>query len=222
VEGRRAREALVQDAGQRVAVGTRVDGFAADLFRSEIVERADHLPGVRRGAAELLGDPEVGQVDVAVLIEQDVRRLDVAVDETAAVRGVERARDLGENRDRTIGRELGLAFEHGLQVTPLDVAHGEVELPIVFARLVDRDHVRVVERGRHTRLLQEALAESLVPGELGSDQLERDRALEREIGRSVNDAHAAPPDDGFHAVAREDSPRFHHARHATLPVSDHP
>ena len=34
------------------------------------------------------------------------------------------------------------------QVGALDVAHRDVELALVLARVVDRDHVRVVDRGR--------------------------------------------------------------------------
>ena len=83
-----------------------VDRLAADLLGREVVERADHLAGVGRRAAELLGDAEVGQVRVVVLVEQDVGRLHVAVHEPAPVRGVEGAGDLGQDRERPLGREL--------------------------------------------------------------------------------------------------------------------
>ena len=61
----------------------------------------------------------------------------------------------------------------------------------------------MVERRGEPRLAQEALAEALVLGELGRDQLERDRPLEREVGRAVDDAHAAAADHLLDAVARE-------------------
>ena len=53
----------------------------------------------------VLGQPEVGQVGVllALVRDQHVRRLDVAVDEPAAVRGVERGRDLPDDPHRALG-----------------------------------------------------------------------------------------------------------------------
>ncbi len=68
----------------------------------------------------------------------------------------------------------------------LDEAHGQVELAVVLAGLVDRDHVRVVERGGETRLAQEARPEALVLGELRGDQLQRHRPLQRQVGGPVD------------------------------------
>ncbi len=108
-----------------------------------------------------------------LLVEEDVRRLHVPVHEAPPVGGVERTRHLGQDRQRPLGRERALALENALQVAPLHVAHREVELPVAVAGLVDRDHVRMVERRREARLAQEATPEVVVLGELGGDQLER-------------------------------------------------
>ena len=59
----------------------------------------------------------------------------------------------------------------------------------------------MIERGREARLAQEALAERAIVGELGRDQLQRDGAVERELGRPVDDAHAAAADDAVDPVA---------------------
>ena len=50
-ERRRAGEALVEHAGERVAVGAPVDRLAADLLRGEVVERAGRRRPRRRSAA---------------------------------------------------------------------------------------------------------------------------------------------------------------------------
>ena len=58
----------------------------------------------------------------------------------------------------------------------------------------------MVERGREPRLAQEALPEAWIDGELGSEHLQRDAASEPDVLGSVDDAHAAAADLGFHPV----------------------
>ena len=53
------------------------------------------------------------------------------------------------------------------------------------------------------RLAQEALAEGVVAGELGCDELERDGTIERELGRAVDDTHPTPADDVLDSIAGE-------------------
>ena len=66
--------------------------------------------------------------------------------------------------------------------------------PVVLAGLVHRDDVGVLDRGGQPRLALEALAEHRVLRALGRDQLDRHRALERQLGGAVDDAHATAPD----------------------------
>ncbi len=61
----------------------------------------------------------------------------------------------------------------------------------------------MVDRGGRARLAHEALAEVGVLGELRRDQLQRDRAVEVELERAVDDAHAAAARDPQDAVAGE-------------------
>jgi hypothetical protein len=83
----------------------------------------------------------------------------------------------------------------------LHVAHGEKEQIPVLARLVDRDHVRVVERGRDPRLTQETLAEAPVPSEVGRDHLQRDLALQPLLQRAVDRTHPPAADEFLDPVA---------------------
>jgi hypothetical protein len=153
---------------------------------------------------------------MAPLVEQHVARLHVAMDEAALVRGVECARDLREHLDRPLGRELPVPLEGGTQVGALHVPHRQVELALVLARLVDRNHVRVVERGRELRLTEEALPEVGVLHQLGCDQLQRHRPLERGVMREIDHAHTAAPEERLNAIVRERCARGERCLHGAL------
>ncbi len=85
VERRPQRQQLVERQPQRVEVGPGV-ARALKPLRRHVPQRADDVAGVRQvlGAGRL-GQPEVGHPDVALAIQEQVRRLDVAVEDALAV-----------------------------------------------------------------------------------------------------------------------------------------
>jgi hypothetical protein len=169
----------------------------------EVVERAAQLTGLSGGTADLLGEAEVGQIGLALFVEQDVGGLDVAVDEPFGVGGFERLRRLSTDRERLLGRELALAGDQRLQVLAFDVAHRQVELALLLACLVDGQDVRVAERGGELRLPQKTLAEVLVRCQLGRDQFERHRPVEPELASPVEHADPTDAHDALDLVAGE-------------------
>ena len=206
---RRPGEALVEDAGEGVDVGARVDRFPLDLLRSAVLDRADEAAGAR---GQFLDDTEVGEVGAVVVGNEDVRGLHVAVDEPPCVRGLERGADLPDDPERAPGRQPPLSREQALQIVPLDAGHRDVQEPVLLARVVDRDDARVVERRRELRLAQKALAEVGLP-QPRREQLQRRRAPEPDVLGTVDDARAAAPerlDDAVAAEHRADPPIKRH------------
>ena len=108
-----AGQALEEHAAERVLVAATVGLGALDLLGRDVVDGADE--GARRSELDrrggVLRQSEVGEVAVlgdarrASLGDEDVPGLDVAVDEAAHVRGVERAADLRGDRQGALGLE---------------------------------------------------------------------------------------------------------------------
>ena len=108
-------------------------------------------------------------------LDEDVRGLHITVNHPPRMRGVEGAGDLRPETETTCRRQRLALLQQRLQVRPFDVAHRDVENPVGIARVVDRDDVRVRDRGRSARLANEPLAEAFVLGKLRREQLQRDR-----------------------------------------------
>jgi len=145
----------------------------------------------------VLGDPEVSQIDVigiglvVAALDQQVPRLHVPVHQSLAVRGVEGARGLTDQEQGGGGEDPAALLDHLPHVGPGDVPHRDVQQVVLGAHVVDGDHVRVVERGRDPRFLQEPGPEDIVGGKLGRQHLQCDDTAEAEVLGLVDHAHAA-------------------------------
>jgi hypothetical protein len=123
------------------------------------------------------------------------------VDEPAAVRGIERGRDLRDDAGRALRVERAAVGEHGAQVLAVDEPHHLEEDAVLLPGPVDRNHVRVVERSRGARLGDEAAAERGVVGVGRGDHLHGHGPLEVDVDRPIDDAHASAPGDALDPLA---------------------
>ena len=165
---------------------------APGLLGGHVGRRAQDGAGVGLVLVELepLGQAEVGDLGRAVGGEQDVGRLEVAVDDPPVVRGLHPPREQDDHLHRLARRPGALAEPLG-QAAPLDELQGEVREPGVLADLVDLDDARVLELGDRLGLgpePRELIGRGVGPGQ---DHLEGDVAVEAELAGLINDAHAA-------------------------------
>ena len=203
-----ARQAPEQDAPQRVDVGPAVHVLSPDLLWSHVVHGADELasPGQPRPRVQAFRHPEVREVHPVPRCpplrgEQDVRRLHVPVDQTLGVGGVQGGSALGDDRHCPGRLQLGHPSEQPLEVGSLHVAHGQVEDPVGLPRVVDRDHVGVIEACSDPGLPDESLPEGLVLGHLGVEDLQGHLAVQAEVLGQVHHCHSPAADDRKDPVA---------------------
>jgi hypothetical protein len=186
-----AEAQLPEDDPEREDVRAAIERLTSALLRRHVgdlpLQRAHGVDLRLRGR---LGDPEVDDLDGAVVADDDVRRRDVAVDDVERpavgglllVRVVEAGGGVDDDVDQVLEREPGPGLvrraDQPPEVLPPDVLHGEEVGPVVLADVVDLDDVRVVERRREAGLAEEHLDQALVVGVLLEHALERDELLE--------------------------------------------
>jgi hypothetical protein len=205
VEGHPPGEHLVEDDADRVAVAGRGHLVAARLLGRQVLGGADDRPGLGHvGLGARPGDAEVGHLQVAVLGDEHVLGLHVAVHHVAPVGGAERGEDLLGEVDRLQRGERGAAPDHLLEVRPRQVLHDDVVAAVRLAAVVDRDDVGVVEAGRRRGLAAEALHELGVRRVWLGQHLDRDLAVEQPVVAEVDARHATGAELAAQLVAPPD------------------
>jgi hypothetical protein len=203
-----ARDRLVQDRGHGEEIRAGVHVAAEHLLRGHVPGGAHEEPGPRQLGAGLDRPRELrrqgpGEAEVEELHpvgrQEDVRGLEVAVDDPGRVQGLEGAEDAAGERGR-LRRRKGPAAQPVGQGLSLQQLHGDEELAVVLADLVDLADVRVIDGGGGAGLAPEALARRLVGLR---DGLDRDLAAQAEVLGREHDPHPALPEPAEDAVAAE-------------------
>ncbi len=114
-----AREHLVQHDPERVDVRSGRERFEPDLLGGQVRGRAaDHRSGRLLERAGSERDAEVRQVGVALLVEQDVGRLHVAVDDALPVRRRRAPTRCGRGSERRVRRRARRSSSRSSTVPP--------------------------------------------------------------------------------------------------------
>ncbi len=198
-----SRQCLVEDHPDRVDVRARRRRLALRLLRREVLRRPHHgAGGGDVGVLTAPGDAEVGDAGAALVVDQDVLRLQVAVDDPLAVGEAGGVEDLPGEVDRVLGPHP--ALDQVLQRGAVDVLHGDEVGVAEDTAVEDPDHVRVLEPGRRLRLALEALDELLVLREAVVQDLDRHVAVELGVLREPDVRHPARADLPIEPVALVD------------------
>ncbi len=165
--------------------------LAANLFRRHVVGGTED--GARLGVRSVLpaGDAEVHDLRLTAVADEDVRRLDVAMDDAVLVRVREPAAGLGDDVE-LLPEGQRIAPNAILEILPLQILHrDEGSSLLVVAEVVDGDDVRVLESRHRFRFALEALLELAVRDDGARHHLQRDLTLESRVEAEVDDTHGS-------------------------------
>ena len=208
-----ARQHFVEHDAEGPDVGAFVHGLAARLLRSHVGGGAeDHAVARRRLLCRRTvrvalddivqpGQAEVQDLDPPIGRGLDVRRFEIAVDDAAVVRRLQRVGDLPGERQRFVDRDRRRANAVGERRTVNQLHH-----EIVGPDVVQRADVRMVERGDGAGLPLEAVAEAF------GRHLDCDVPAEAGIARAIHRSHAAGSECADDLVGAQSGPRRHCAR----------
>jgi len=167
-----------------------------------------------RGAPNLLGKPKVQNLGVPPLSDENVRRLDIAVNDSLAVRSFQRVCNL----DADIQQQFqihGTSRDAMLQSRPIEEFHHQVGLPVLLANFVNRADVGMIQRRRGSRLTPESLERLRVLVQFTGKKFQRNGAAKILILGLVHHTHTATTEPFDHAVVRDGTSnrrlRFRHA-----------
>ena len=140
-EGALAGQELVEDHAGREKVRAAVHRQPQDLFRRHVGGGAHHGPDLGQIGRFDVGNAKVADLHGAVGQHENVRRLDVPMDDALAVRIIERIEDLRHDLHDACRREPLIRLEALLELTALDELHGNEPDPRLFAKIVDGNDV---------------------------------------------------------------------------------
>jgi hypothetical protein len=187
-----------------------IDARRAHLLGTHVRDGSER-PRRRPGERDIrqLRDAEVEDLHHAVVGDEHVGRLDVAVHDPTRVRVRETACDLHRDAHRLAERERP-ARDAPLQRLAVVERHREIQLSVIrLADLVHGAHVGMLERRDSTCLVQESLGCRAVRTDVSVQELERDRATEPLVDRPVHHAHATAGDACDDAISPDHATRAH-------------
>ena len=127
---------------------------------------------------------------MAALGDEDIRGLDVAMDDALDVSGVERVGNVDGNIEQAIEFER-LAADEMLERLAIEKFHGDKGFAVLLADVVNGADVGMIKGGGGLGFALETCEGLRVFGDIVGKKFERDETVQANVFGFVNDAHAA-------------------------------
>ncbi len=193
------REHLVQHEAQRVDVGPRRRPATFQLLRCHVAGRARNLWSIAPPGGEI-GETEISEVCPTLSVDQDVRRLEISMQDAAVVRRREARAELPCELQRLVRWQSADAPQQRREILTVDVLHREKVLTAGFADVVHPAHVGMGDLARETNFLMKSREPIGVMRDFVRQKLECDGLTELQIFRSIDFAHPAASEEPDDAV----------------------
>jgi hypothetical protein len=138
---------------------------------------------------------------VPALSYKNVRRLDVAMDDSLLVRRIQRV----GNVDAQIEQEFEVqraALDGVLQRLAVETLHRKVGVAVFPADIVNRANVGMIQRGRRLRLAAKPFERHLISAQIFRQEFQRNKSVKPRVFGFVDNAHAAAAQLFHDAVMR--------------------
>jgi len=192
--GQSASQTFVQKHAQRINVGALIAAIAFDLLGRHVIGRANlrrHLAPGDAARALHKRDAEIHHLRAAIGRDNDILRLQVAVEDMLRVRVCQRLRDLHAKRYGTLDRQTVVLPHHLAQRDAIDVFQHQIRVEVTARQLVQLLDTRVRQQLADLDLAPETFVGRWVAGHVGVRELEHDFAPVLIILGKVDFAHAA-------------------------------
>ena len=152
-------------------------------------------------------DAEIDDLDETrafIGAQQNVGRLDIAMNHAVSVRVIQRGRDLTQNRNRFVQWQLFFALEKRGQIATFEQLHREIRLRgFRHADRENRRDMRMMQVGRGARFAQKTLHKRLIVHSVRQQHFDRFQTMKINVMRFVNFGHAAAPQNRANLISAD-------------------
>ena len=177
---------MKQGRAETKNVAAKIFGLVVETLGRDIIGGApDFVLRIRI----LLGgnrQPEVANLRVTFVSEKNVRRLNVAMNESFFLRRPQAVRDLNPNLEDLRFRQLAMLGEEVVETAVSDQLHHNIELAMIVPRRENLHNIGMIDRCRETRFLLQARRFAGLCAQFAPQNFQRHQTIEPRIARLVN------------------------------------